>query len=102
MNALKIAVGKAVVAIAPFPPDRVIDGRILELTSLMMSGGLSPVDSVRILSGTVFKSSIGLAGAINEGLPVTDLYDRENLREAIVALRGAAGIFEALVNMGRQ
>ena len=102
MQSLRIAVGKAVVAIAPFPPDRVIDGRILELTRLMLAGGGSPVDGVRILSGTVFKSSIGLAGVVNEGLPITDLYDRENLREAIVALRGAADIFEALVTMGRQ
>lgn len=82
-------------------PD-VIEDRVMELTGLMAGGGASPVECTLILARTSWTACLGMSGAISQGLQVGEIYDLEDLRHVVAALRASADVFEAILREGTQ
>lgn len=79
-----------------------VERRVLELSSLMFAGGLSPVGSMFVLARTSWSASLGFATAISEGLQVGEIHDREDLAHIVDALRASADVLEAIRLEGMQ
>lgn len=86
-----------------FPVPQRISRMVLNLSVASADWGVSPVESVNVIAGTLVASATGMAGAVGSGnLDLHSMNDREDLQAAILAMRGAADVFEAMLKAGRQ
>ena len=79
-----------------------IMARVVELSDLVASGGMSPVDCSRVLAGTVQSLTEGLAESIDEGLDLQTIFDIENLSHTVTMLRSSADVIEAILKGAAQ
>lgn len=76
---------------------------VTSLSKSTFGWGTTPVESVNVIAGTLMASATGIAGALGSGnLHLYEISDREDLQAAILAMRGAADVFEAILKAGRQ
>ncbi len=88
--------------LADYPVQPRISGRVLQLSLSTASWGTSPVESVNVIAGTLVASATGMAKTFGSQISIHDCFDREDLQGAIIAMRGAADVFEAMLKAGRQ
>lgn len=100
---LTTAIESAEQTLAPFEYSDLMRRRVMELTELMIGGGLSPCVCAVILARTCVAASAGMVFAIEAGsLHPTEIVDRENLRHVSAALRTAADLYDAVLRVGAQ
>lgn len=90
-------------SVEPYPMAPHVSRKVLGLSAATGSWGTSPVESVNVIAGTLVAAATGMAGAVGSGnLDIFALHDREDLQGAVLAMRGAADVFEAMIKAGRQ
>ena len=89
--------------LAEYEADPSVMHSVLDMSIRLQQSDHSPVQDVIVLARASLAAGHGMASTITQGqLHVTEIYDRANLHEAVLCLRAAADIFEAIMREGAQ
>lgn len=99
LDAMEVALDAAGESAPAFRPE--VAAMVEGLSFSAHQWGVSPVEGVVIVAGTLTSAARGMACALDGDLHIAEITDREALNMVIAGLRGAADIFEAMLKAGR-